>query len=282
MQELTPQELAEDIRRSGVQAGDTCMVHGSLKGIGALPGGPPDLVRALQQALTPEGLLVMPAFSYDAGPAHEFNAETSPARTGLLAETFRGMPDVVRSLHPTHSVCAWGKQAHALCAGHETAQPFGPDSPLHRLMDGGGKVMLLGVGYTTLSMIHVCECLLKLPYLHIPTHPSRRAEIPLHLSGGEILAVTIGDFPGCSAAFGTVEHHLRKKAAVRDGRIGAKFTQLFLARDLYTVVRAMLQNDPFALLCTNPACACCPLRRRALSSHASGEGEATSHGPPSA
>ena len=69
------------------------------------------VIGAFQDVLTPEGTLVLPALSYDEiGPDQpRFDVLRTKSCVGLIPETFRTMPGVRRSLHPTHSVAAWGR-----------------------------------------------------------------------------------------------------------------------------------------------------------------------------
>lgn len=260
MNTLTHDIMVASLRSAGLHSGDACVVHSALRGIGTLPNGPAGVVRAFQEVLTPSGVLVMPSFCYDIEPLIDLRVQ--PGRTGALTEIFRQMPDVVRSTHPTHSVCAWGGRAMELCAGHETTDPFGNDSPLHKLMVLKGKVLMLGVGLVTCSMVHVCEILCGLPYLHVPMRPERRAKVPFIAPDGRRLTAHIKNFPGCDAAFGLVEHGLRRRCAVRDAMLGAKPTMLFPASELLAVVKDVLSESPVALLCTNNSCACCSRRRK--------------------
>src|SRR5438093_13511351 len=51
--------LAADLRRIGVEQGDTLMVHASVRAVGPLAGGPDQIHLALKDALTPDGTLLM-------------------------------------------------------------------------------------------------------------------------------------------------------------------------------------------------------------------------------
>ncbi len=52
--------LARDLRRLGVGAGDTLMVHASLRAIGPVEGGAGGVLDALEEAVSPQGTLLMP------------------------------------------------------------------------------------------------------------------------------------------------------------------------------------------------------------------------------
>ena len=86
----------------------------------------------------------------------------TPSRMGLISEIFRRSPDVIRSVHPTHPVAAWGAQAAECVAGHPLARtPCGVGSPYHRLLTRNGSVLLLGVDVNAVTNYHTAEALLE-------------------------------------------------------------------------------------------------------------------------
>jgi aminoglycoside 3-N-acetyltransferase len=52
-------ELANDFRNLGIRAGDTVMLHASVRAVGEVAGGPDAIHLALKSVLTPEGTLMM-------------------------------------------------------------------------------------------------------------------------------------------------------------------------------------------------------------------------------
>jgi aminoglycoside 3-N-acetyltransferase len=229
----------------GLRSGDRVVVHASLRAVGR---DAEDLIDDLCAAVGPGGLVVMPTFTYD-NPT--FDADT-PSRTGILAEAFRRRPEAVRSSHPTHSVAAIGSGAGELVDGHERAGATGADSPLDRLATAGGLILLLGVGHTANTTVHVGEFHAAAPYLDIPFDPAW----PTH---------GYDRFPGCSRAFGAVERPLRERAAVRDGEVGHALAQLMPGSAVIEATVALLRADPAALLCTDPACYRCSHARARIS-----------------
>jgi aminoglycoside 3-N-acetyltransferase len=51
--------FAEDLCRLGVLLGDTLMIHASLRAVGTLLGGSDALLVALEEAVGPDGTLLM-------------------------------------------------------------------------------------------------------------------------------------------------------------------------------------------------------------------------------
>src|SRR2546425_534962 len=108
----------------------------------AARGDPVEVIRALQDVLGPRGTLMMPTLPFT-GSAIEytsrdlvFDVRRTPSRMGFITEVFRRGPEVVRSLHPTHSVAVWGNNVDAIVAGHHVAEtPCGRPTPYGRLLE---------------------------------------------------------------------------------------------------------------------------------------------------
>jgi aminoglycoside 3-N-acetyltransferase len=228
----------------GLRSGDAVVVHASLRAVGLRAD---EVIDALLEAVGQTGLVVMPAFTYDNGTYDR----DLPVRTGALAEAFRRRPDAQRSSHPTYSVAAVGAGAAELLEGHDAAGATGVDSPLGRLAAAGGHVLLLGVGQTSNTTVHVGEFQADAPYLDIPFDP----DWPAH--GAD-------RFPGCSRAFGAIERPLRERGAIRDGRVGGALAQLVTGADVIEATIELVRADPAALLCTDAGCYRCSRARARL------------------
>jgi len=228
----------------GLRPGDRVVVHSSLRAVGL---DADELIDGLLAAIGPQGLVVMPTFTYD----NETFAPDTPGRTGALTEVFRRRQDAVRSAHPTYSVAAIGDGAADLLDGHARVGATAIDSPLDRLAAWGGLVLLLGVGHTSNTTAHVGEFHANAPYLDIPFDPAW----PTH---------GYDRFPGCSRAFGILERPLRERGAIRDGRVGRALAQLVPGSAVIEETVTLLRGDSAALLCTDPGCYRCSLARERL------------------
>lgn len=175
---LTAQKLKDDFEKLGISSGMTLLVHCSLSKIGWICGGSVTLIEVLLDLLGPQGTLIMPSHTSDNSepkywqnppvPSEWFDIirqSMPPYRSnitptfnmGILAETFRKWPGVLRSEHPQYSMIALGQKAKLITDKHYDS--CGEQSPLARLYDCNDKgyVLLLGVPHENNTSLHLAE-----------------------------------------------------------------------------------------------------------------------------
>lgn len=155
----TQQSLMEDMSRLGIDPKGTLLVHASMKSIGLVEGGADTVLDALS-AYMAEGLLVMPTHTWDKINQQnpKYSVQDTPSCVGILTELFRKRPGVARSLHPTHSAAALGKDAAAFTAGDEKMDtPCARGSVWGKLLDRRAAVLFIGVDLTRYTFIHGVE-----------------------------------------------------------------------------------------------------------------------------
>lgn len=263
---FTKRRLVEDLQSCGFVGGDLLVVHSSLKAIGMIDGGAPTLIEAFQEVLGDEGTLMLPTFSFNLtnwqmGPYHP---RLSMSRVGLLTEVFRRLPGVRRSLHPTHSVAAWGKYSEELTEIPPTThEPLGIGSPFDRARQLGGKILLLGVGQTRNSTVHLAEHLAKLPYLDVPFSETADFDEAWYEErhGGPVRMLKIRQMPGSSEGFAVLEHLLAGKGLFHHGQVGNAGAVVMNAGDLCEAILGFLARQPDLLLRHEPGS---PITRRRL------------------
>ncbi len=174
----TKDSLVHDFKALGLHSGMTVIVHSSLSSIGWVCGGAATVVEALMEVVSSEGTLIMPTHSGDNSepskwenppvPAEwwpvirdtmpAFDPQVTPSRgMGKIVEVFRTYPGVIRSYHPSVSFAAWGKHEEKVTANHSLNYGLGEESPLARMYDLAGYVLLLGVGHDCNTSLHLAE-----------------------------------------------------------------------------------------------------------------------------
>ncbi len=159
--------IASDANKLGIKKGDTLLIHSSLRSLGGAT--PEEFIKGMQLAVGEEGTLVFPALSYlTCNPnQREFDYFSTKSNVGAIPEYFRTQTkDVLRSLSPTHSCAAWGKNAEFVVNGHiSDTTPCGPNSPFKRVMELGGSILFVGCGMRPNTSMHAVEELSEPDYL---------------------------------------------------------------------------------------------------------------------
>lgn len=160
-------ELVAGLERLGILPGDVLFVHSSLKSLGYVEGGAATVVQVLQDAVGQAGTLLLPAYYMPGGSiraaceqdGYVFDVRRHDTHIGHLPETFFAGTGIRRSVHPTHSVAAWGRHAAWLTEAHHLAPSiFGHGSPWQRLLGlEQAKVLGLGVSMGPITFYHLLE-----------------------------------------------------------------------------------------------------------------------------
>lgn len=233
MDSLNPKTLTQNFLELGVKPGGVLLVHTSFSKIKPIEGGPLGLISALRSALGSDGTLVMPSMSYD--DDHPFDKAKSPCpEMGIVADTFWRLPGVLRSDN-NHAFAAVGRLAEKIVAPHPMDVPHGLASPVGRVYELDGQVLLLGVDHGSNTTIHLCENLAGVRY--------RRAKYITVLKDGQPTRFDYREIDHCCQNFALVDGWLDEKQNQRHGRIGNGETRLMRSRDIVNVVTSHLKQD---------------------------------------
>lgn len=240
----TRESLAECLGTLGVAAGDTLLVHASMRSIGWVDGGAATVVQALLDVLGRHGTLVVPAQTpsnrdpsrwVDPPPPERWPAiraqlppffprSTPSEGMGAIAECVRTWPGAVRSEHPQTSFAAVGPGAVPLLRRHPLESQLGPDSPLGELEKADALVLLLGVGYDRCTAFHLGEY--RQPSPPVGNHSCAvLTERGRQWVSYQAVALDDADFARLGADF---EIH---SGLINVGRVGAAYCRLFPVRE---------------------------------------------------
>lgn len=237
--EISQAELVRQLSTLGVEAGDILLVHTSFRAVRPVAGGPLGLIAALRQALGPEGTLVMPSWS--GNDDEPFDPEASPAAAdlGVTAGMLWRLPGVRRSGH-VHAFAAAGRAAEKIVADPLPLPPHGPASPVGRVHDLDGKVLLLGVGHDANTTLHLAELLADVPY--------RSPSYCTVLQDGRPVRIDYGENNHCCIRFALADGWLRRDRLQGEGHIGRAEARLMRARDLVRLTLDHLAKDKLLFL----------------------------------
>jgi aminoglycoside 3-N-acetyltransferase len=254
--EFSRADVTDQLRALGVEPGDVLLVHTSFRAVRPVEGGPLGLIAALRDAAGASGTVVMPSWSgTDDEPFDPTIAPASPD-LGIVADTFWRQPGVLRSDH-VHAFAAAGPQAARIIADPLPLPPHIPASPVGRVHDLDGKVLLLGVGHDADSTIHLAELMAGVPY-RVPKHCTV-------LRDGRPARLDYQENDHCCVRFALVDEWLRARGLQSEGRVGHAHARLARARDVVAVAREQLASDPLVFLHSpDEGCADCDEARASL------------------
>ena len=170
---LTQNDIHDFLKNAGITHKDTVLIHTSMHALGEVEGGCDGLIDGFISYLT-DGLLVIPTHTWDNVSADQpvFDVRSTVPCIGALPTVAAFRKDGFRSLHPTHSVAAFGKRAKDFVSGEEKATtPCPAGGVWNRLYDENATILLLGVELNRNTYIHAVDEMLDLPGRIVPAIP---------------------------------------------------------------------------------------------------------------
>lgn len=241
---MSKDSIVTGLTNLGLKQGDSVLVHASLTSLGELPHAAKIVTDAFMQILGQEGTLLMPALTYSSVTKDNpvFDVDNSPSCVGGLSEYFRTRTGALRSIHPTHSVCALGKKATYFTENHlQDSTPVGANSPFFKLMEADGYVLFLGCGLHPNTSMHGVEELVTPAYLF-----GKEREYTLRISSIETLKKSY--IPHGFKEYIQRYDRLLDVLAQEDYRVGKVLeAEVFLldCRAFWKKAEEALRQDPF-------------------------------------
>ena len=154
---------------------------------------------------------------------------------GVTADLFWRQSGVVRSDH-LQAFAAVGPHAEALVRTPLPLPlpPHVPDSPVGRVHDLDGQILLLGVGHEPDTSLHLAELIAKVPY-GIPRHC-------MVMQHGRRVRVDYVENDHCCQRFALADGWLRARGLQAEGLVGHATARLARARDVVGLAVAAMRR----------------------------------------
>lgn len=242
----TYESLQSDLLSLGLTGDDTLLVHSAMKAIGAVKGRADTVLDALMDYFAEAGLLVFPTLTWSNVNAEQpvFSVLQTPSVVGILPELFRLRPGVRRSLHPTHSLAAFGKEAEQFVQGHENFNtPCARQSPWGKLYDREAKILFMGASIGSNTLLHGVEEWAGAGELFSET---QQQLIVMDENNRHIHVPSFRHIGGHSQFYSRMGPRFKAADALRRGRFGDAESILLEARKIVDVTSQLLQSYPDA------------------------------------
>lgn len=239
---LTKEILKEQLFALGVREGMNLLVHSSLRKLGPIDGGADTVIDSLLELLGPAGTLMMSTVSGNVNRDQPvFHVELTPGTVGILSNIFRKRAGVIRSLHPVHSIAAFGPKAEFFCSGHlEANTPWSEDSPYGKLMRNDGFILFLGTNFRANTCMHALEIEARVPGLHTKESSS----LYIYDYDGKWQEIQHHWHSPKQDNYTDMEQYVEKAGGLNYAAVGESISRLCDARILRETLLPIFKNTP--------------------------------------
>ncbi|MCD6384416.1 AAC(3) family N-acetyltransferase [Candidatus Sumerlaeota bacterium] len=247
---VAKKDIIQGLRRLSIKEGDILLVHSSLRSFGHVEGGADTVIDALLEVVGEDGTVMVPTITgkreHNKDNPPVFDVLRTPCWTGKIPETFRKRPTAQRSLHPTHSVSAIGRNAHLLLDEHiHSYTPCDEKSPYQKNAEHKGKILFIGVTQECNTTLHACEEIANVPY-HLQAEETRCIVIdPEGVS--HTVVNRLHSWEGPERNFPVVDELLLAKGLLKRTQVGQSTLAVMPAQELIAIVLEKLRQDPYFL-----------------------------------
>ena len=171
MHSTTLKELSQLITGLKIPRSPIVMIHSSLLKFGIIENGVDGFLKCIIESLAGEPTIVMPAFTFSYFDNKYWYAKKTKSEMGALSEYFRKLNGAIRTIHPFHSIVAYGKYAKVF-AECNSLSSFGKNSPFDKLLELNAYNLSLGTEFIGgATFMHHTEEVCQVPYRYYKEFP---------------------------------------------------------------------------------------------------------------
>lgn len=242
----TKESLINDLKKTDIVSNGSLLIHSSMKAIGDVEGGGETVIDAFM-AYMRDGMLIFPTHSWSDKSLKDgiYDPKTELSCVGILSNLFLKREGVVRSMHPTHSVAAYGKGASTfICRDDAVYTPCPRFGCFGGLYDLDAQILFLGTSLSKNTYVHSLEEEMKVPNRLNPNY----RQIKIIETDGHMREIK---FQGHYATFGDVSENydkllepMLKKGITKVYKIGDAVSYLVSVREMRNWVITLLKDNP--------------------------------------
>jgi len=222
--------IISGLRKLGISQADVLLVQASVSAFGAVEEGAESLIDAILLAIGKSGALVMPTFTPTAKRFHPASSIVDRS-CGILPELFRRRRKTTRSANASLSFTALGKNAVFIINNAIAYERLDQLSPVYRLMQKNGKILMLGVEYNN-----------SIPIIFAETVMTANCQRP-NIS--------------CGKKYQSIEYLIKKLPSYKEIIIGEALCRLIDISDIFELVKSLVYAKPNVFNCNNFNCPAC-------------------------
>ena len=259
---VTVEDLIKVIREERLSDKNIC-IHSSIKSFGGLENGPYGIIESF---LKENCTILVPTFSekYEANPVENMmpkqngyddslikenpceeiynpdSTEIDVIDMGILPATIVAMKERIRGDHPLNSFSAIGRNTGKLIEGQKALDVY---FPLEKLTEENGIVVLMGVGFDSMTLLHLAE---KKAGRNLFRRWAKDRS-------GNTMMVEAG---GCSEGFTNFAKYFYDSGIVKERTVGKSPWKIMNAKEALLLAANLIKMNPEITMCESRCARC--------------------------
>jgi len=217
----------QGLKELNISQGNNILVQSSVSAFGSIEDGAETIIDLLLIAVGKTGSIIMPTFTPNVKSFHPRSSRADKI-CGVLPELFRKRKGIARSNNMYLSFAASGKNAVYFINNAIKYERLDQLSPIQRLMNKNGKILLLGVEFNNCLAIQFAEIIHSKYNYH-----------------------------SCGKKYQTLETEIKNLKSYKEKMIGQALCRIFEISEIVELISNILKKSPNYFNCFQPQCKLC-------------------------